>query len=114
MAVIFGADPANSASNSESSYRRLTHDFLVLDSRARVPPSVRPSDHAGAKRAVLPTFGLGKQPGDDDDYQRALAILKKALGPDHSHVATALENHADMLRETGRDARRQSWKRAPR
>lgn len=58
-----------------------------------------------SSRAVLPTFGLGKQPGGDGVYQRALAILKKALGPDHSHVATALENHADMLRETGRETR---------
>ncbi len=35
-------------------------------------------------------------------YQRALAIAEKALGPDHPHVATALENYAALLRKTGR------------
>ncbi len=34
--------------------------------------------------------------------KRALAIAEKALGPDHPHVATALENYAALLRKTGR------------
>ncbi len=36
-------------------------------------------------------------------YQRALAIWEKALGPEHPNVATALENYAALLRETGRN-----------
>jgi hypothetical protein len=36
-------------------------------------------------------------------YQRALAILEKALGPSHPHVATTLENYALLLRKTKRD-----------
>ncbi len=36
-------------------------------------------------------------------YQRSLAIDEKALGPEHPNVATALENYAALLRETGRD-----------
>ena len=35
-------------------------------------------------------------------YKRALAILEKALGPDHPDVATTLENYAALLRKTGR------------
>ncbi len=37
-------------------------------------------------------------------YKRSLAIDEKALGPDHSAVATSLENYADFLRATGRSA----------
>ena len=35
-------------------------------------------------------------------YQRALAILEKALGPEHPHLATGLENYAVLLRAIGR------------
>ena len=37
-------------------------------------------------------------------YQRALAILEKALGPEHPNVATSLENYAVLLRKTDRNA----------
>ena len=37
-------------------------------------------------------------------YQRSLAIFEKALGPEHPQVATSLENYADLLCKTGRDA----------
>jgi hypothetical protein len=30
--------------------------------------------------------------------------MEKALGPDHPNVATALENHTDLLREMKRGA----------
>ncbi len=30
---------------------------------------------------------------------------EKALGPEHPHVATSLENYAGLLRETGREDR---------
>ncbi len=32
------------------------------------------------------------------------AIREKALGPEHPNVAQSLENYADFLRKTGRDA----------
>jgi tetratricopeptide (TPR) repeat protein len=35
-------------------------------------------------------------------YQRALAIWEKALGPEHPHLATGLENYAVLLRAIGR------------
>ncbi len=35
-------------------------------------------------------------------YKRSLAIWEKALGPEHPHVATALESYAALLRKTGR------------
>ncbi len=35
-------------------------------------------------------------------YQRALATVEKALGPEHPHVATSLENYAALLRQTAR------------
>ncbi len=35
-------------------------------------------------------------------YRRSLAIMEKALGPEHPNVATNLENYAALLRETGR------------
>jgi len=34
--------------------------------------------------------------------QRSLAILEKALGPEHPDVAQSLENYAALLRKTGR------------
>jgi len=34
-------------------------------------------------------------------YLRALAILEKALGPDHPSVAKSLANYADLLQKTG-------------
>jgi hypothetical protein len=35
-------------------------------------------------------------------FKRALAILEKALGPEHPNVATVLENRASLLRNMGR------------
>ncbi len=35
-------------------------------------------------------------------FKRALAIVEKALGPEHPNVATSLENYAALLRQTGR------------
>ncbi len=35
-------------------------------------------------------------------YQRALAIVEKALGPEHPDVAQSLENYAALLRQTAR------------
>ena len=32
-------------------------------------------------------------------YGRIVAVLEKALGPDHPHVAAGLNNHAELLRE---------------
>ncbi len=37
-------------------------------------------------------------------YERSLAIREKALGAEHPHVATSLENYSALLRKTGRDA----------
>ncbi len=36
-------------------------------------------------------------------YKRALAIVEKALGPDHPSVAASLENLAALYRATKRD-----------
>ena len=36
--------------------------------------------------------------------KRALAIAKKALGPDHPHVATSLNNLAELYRAHGKHA----------
>ncbi len=35
-------------------------------------------------------------------HKRSLAIFEKALGPEHPHVVTSLENYAALLRKTGR------------
>jgi tetratricopeptide (TPR) repeat protein len=35
-------------------------------------------------------------------YKRALAILAKALGPEHPNVAKCLQNYAFLLRSMGR------------
>ena len=37
-------------------------------------------------------------------YLRALAILEKALGPEHPSVTQTVGNYAALLRETGRGA----------
>lgn len=36
--------------------------------------------------------------------KRSLAILEKALGPEHPNVATGLESYAALLENTGRSA----------
>lgn len=46
----------------------------------------------------------GKYEEADPLYQRALAILEKALGPEHPHLATCLENYAVLLKKMGRAA----------
>ena len=35
-------------------------------------------------------------------FKRSLAILEKALGPEHPDVAASLENYASLLRQTAR------------
>ena len=40
---------------------------------------------------------MGKLAEAEPFYQRALAVWKKALGPDHPHVAIALNNLASLL-----------------
>ena len=44
----------------------------------------------------------GRHPEAEPLYQRSLAILEKALGPEHPDVATSLENYAALLRQTAR------------
>ena len=44
----------------------------------------------------------GKYAEAEPLYKRSLAILEKALGPDHPHIAKSLENYAALLRKTGR------------
>ena len=45
----------------------------------------------------------GKYAEAEPLYRRSLAILEKALGPEHPDVAESLENYAELLRETGRE-----------
>ncbi len=47
----------------------------------------------------------GRYAEAEPQYQRSLAILEKALGPDHPNVAQSLENYAALLRATGRAAK---------
>ncbi len=44
----------------------------------------------------------GKYAAAEPLYKRARAIVEKALGPNHPHVATTLENMARLYKETGR------------
>ena len=37
-------------------------------------------------------------------FRRSLAIMEKALGPEHPHVAACLENYAGLLRKTNRQS----------
>ncbi len=46
----------------------------------------------------------GKYAEAEPFFRRVLAILEKALGPEHPDVATTLENYAVLLRKTNRDA----------
>ena len=45
----------------------------------------------------------GKYAEAEPLYRRSLAILEKALGPEHPDVAESLVNYAELLRETGRE-----------
>ncbi len=44
----------------------------------------------------------GKYAEAEPLYKRSLAIVEKALGPEHPDVATSLKNYAALLRKTGR------------
>ena len=46
----------------------------------------------------------GKHAEAEPLYQRALAIVEKALAPEHPDLATSLENYARLLRKIDRDA----------
>ncbi len=46
----------------------------------------------------------GRYAEAEPQFKRSLAILEKALGPEHPSFATSLENYAALLRETGRTA----------
>jgi tetratricopeptide (TPR) repeat protein len=46
----------------------------------------------------------GKYDQAEPLYKRALAILEKALGPEHPDVATVLGNYAALLEKTNRQA----------
>ncbi len=46
----------------------------------------------------------GKYTEAEPLYQRALAIVEKALGPEHPQVATVLGNYAALLHKLNRDA----------
>jgi tetratricopeptide (TPR) repeat protein len=50
----------------------------------------------------------GKYSEAENLYKRALVIWEKALGPDHPHIATVLENMAGFYRKIDRadDAKR--------
>ena len=45
---------------------------------------------------------LGNYTEAEPLYRRALAIMEKAVGPEHPNVAASLENYAVLLHETGR------------
>jgi tetratricopeptide (TPR) repeat protein len=50
----------------------------------------------------LAEMALGSLKEAETSFRRALGIHEKALGPDHPHVATVLENYAALLRELDR------------
>ncbi len=38
-------------------------------------------------------------------FQQALKIFENAVGPEHLHTATVLQNHARLLRKTNREVK---------
>ncbi len=47
-------------------------------------------------------------------FKRPLAIMEKALGPNHPHVATSLENYAPCSGRPDAPPRRTRWRPEPR
>jgi tetratricopeptide (TPR) repeat protein len=54
------------------------------------------------------SYEAGRYADAKPAYDRALAILEKALGPDHPHVALFLENYVVLLRKLDRTAEAQT------
>ena len=52
----------------------------------------------------VPYHKQGKYAQAEPFLQRALAIVEKALGPDHPNVARVLESYAQLLRQMKRGA----------
>jgi tetratricopeptide (TPR) repeat protein len=48
-------------------------------------------------------YSQGRYAEAEPLYKQALEMAKKALGPEHPHVATGLENYAELLRKTNRE-----------
>jgi len=72
-------------------------------SLADSPPSLR---YGGRGRFIAEQFGWGlqqsKSPEAEQVLKRALAVLEKALGPDHPNVAIAVNNLAGLYKDQGR------------
>ena len=49
-------------------------------------------------------YHQGKYTEAEPLYERSLAILEKALGPEHPQVAQSLDNYAALLHKLNRDA----------
>ena len=62
------------------------------------------TEELGARSYVLRLETLKRLGGAESIVQEHLNNVMKALGPDDPSVATCLENYADLLRKTGRDA----------
>ena len=62
---------------------------------------IRPDDAMVLNNTALSLEDAGDYAGAEPLYRRALALNEKALGPDHTDVATNLNNLADLLREKG-------------
>ncbi len=65
---------------------------------------MHPDVALGLNNLALLFYDQGKYTEAEPLYQRALAILEKALGPDHPDLVTGLENYARLLRKTDRKA----------
>ena len=59
------------------------------------------TQRAGAGRCGR-VSAQGKYAEAEPLYKRSLAIMEKALGPEHPHLATSLEKYAALLRKNER------------
>jgi tetratricopeptide (TPR) repeat protein len=62
------------------------------------------SNPTALNQQVIQLYNQGRYSEAIPLAQRTLAIVEKALGPDHPNVATALNNLADLYRAQGRYA----------
>ena len=69
------------------------------------PTACSPAETSWERLIVdgLAAHQAGRYPEAEPLYKRSLAILLKALGPEHPNVATSLENYAVLLRKMDRD-----------
>ena len=94
------------AQGKDAEAEPLLRRALAVAEKERVPENPQVVEVvAGSLDNLAALYSAQGKYGESEAlYRRTLVILEKALGLEYPNVATALENYAELLRKTNRDA----------